>query len=113
MLYLPLLDELFDRSGYVLDRHVQIDAVLIKQLNHVYPQTPERSLSYLLDVFRPAVQCAPPAAVGGVCFPPEFGGDHDVAAKRSECFSDEFLIRKRSVHFRRIEERDAALYGGT
>ena len=79
MLYLAFLDEVFDRSGHILDRHVQIDAMLVEQVNRIYPQAPERSLSYLLDMFRPAIQCAPPAAVAGICFPSEFGGDHDFA----------------------------------
>jgi hypothetical protein len=37
MLYLAFPDEILNRSSDILDRHVQIDAVLIEQVNRIDP----------------------------------------------------------------------------
>ena len=42
---LPLFDQLFDRAGHVLDRHVGINAVLVKQVDVVAAQPAQRAPS--------------------------------------------------------------------
>jgi len=56
MLHLAGLDQIPDGTGNNFDRHLRIDAVLVKQVDHVGLQALERRFSDLLDVFRPAVQ---------------------------------------------------------
>jgi len=43
------------RAGHVLDRHVGIDPVLVKQVDVVGAQPAQRALERFADVFRPAV----------------------------------------------------------
>lgn len=45
-----LRDEIFYCSRHVFDRHVRIDAMLIKQVDHIRPKTLERGLGNLFDV---------------------------------------------------------------
>ena len=49
-------DQILDGARHVLDRHVGIDAVLIEQIDHVDPQTLQRSIRDLPDVFGTTVQ---------------------------------------------------------
>ena len=53
---LPFLDQLLDRAGDILDRHVRIDAVLVEQVDAIGLQALERCLDDLLDVLGPAVE---------------------------------------------------------
>ena len=41
--------------------------------------------------------------------PPELGGDHHLSLERLQRFAHQFLVRERTVHFRGVEEGDAAL----
>ena len=41
----------------------------------------------------------------------ELGGDHHLAAERSERFAHELFVRERAVDFGGVEERDAAFDG--
>ncbi len=41
-------------------------------------------------------------------FPAELGGDHHLSLERLQRFADQFLVRERTVDFRRIEEGHAA-----
>ena len=73
-------DELLDRAGHVLHRHVGIDAVLVEQVDALHAQPAQGGLDRCLDVLRPAVQTGPAAAVEGET---ELGGDDDLLADRS------------------------------
>ncbi|CAB3778538.1 hypothetical protein LMG28614_00643 [Paraburkholderia ultramafica] len=42
----------------------------------------------------------------------EFGGDHDLVAKRRHRFADQFLVDERAVALGGVEESDALLEGG-
>src|SRR3954447_23093626 len=87
--------------------------MLVKEIDHIDLQTLERSLSNLLDVFRPAIEGGPLPPVIEICFPPELRRDHHAAPKWSKCLTYEFFVRERAAHFRRIEERYPSLHGGT
>jgi hypothetical protein len=52
---LALPDEILHGSRHILDRHVRVDAMLIKQIDGVGPEPLERGLGDLLDVLRPAI----------------------------------------------------------
>jgi hypothetical protein len=39
--YLALFDEFADRAGHILDRHLTIDAVLVKEVDMIGPQSLE------------------------------------------------------------------------
>jgi hypothetical protein len=54
-LYLPLLDQITDRVGNLLDRHGRIDAVLIGQVNIVGAKPARGTSIVLTDMLRPAV----------------------------------------------------------
>jgi hypothetical protein len=72
--------------------------------------TPRHSRTRAVSVLRKSVLSN---FFSAVCFPAEFGGDHDIVAKRSESFADEFLVRERSVHWRGVKGRNAAFGRGT
>src|SRR5437762_1351258 len=114
VLHLAFLNQLLHRSRHVLDRHVRIDAMLIEQINHIGPESLERTLGDLLDVLRPAIQ--PRRTLHSTRISsevePELGGDDYLLSKRSEPFADEFFICKGAINFSSIEERDAAFDGG-
>jgi hypothetical protein len=53
MLHLALGDQVLDRGGYVLDRHVRVDAMLIEEINHLDAQPLQRRVAHLADVLGP------------------------------------------------------------
>ena len=55
-LTLPACDELFDRAGDVLDRHVGVHAVLVVQVDHVDAEAAQRAVGGLRDVLGPAIR---------------------------------------------------------
>lgn len=60
--HLALLHQPLHGPGHVLDRHIRVHAVLIKQVYGLDPESPERTLDYSLDVLPLTVQSTP------VCF---------------------------------------------
>src|ERR1700722_18121246 len=96
--YLSFLDKFLDRTGNVLDGNFQVNAVLIEKIEHIYLQALERCLGNLLNVLRTAVEGVPLAAVGGISFEAKLGRDHDLAAKWSQSFADQFLIHQRTIY---------------
>src|SRR5439155_13424964 len=56
MFHLTLLDQLLHRPSHIVDWHVRINPMLIKQIDGIDFETLERRVSYLLDMFRPAIQ---------------------------------------------------------
>ena len=108
MAHLARLDELLDRAGDVLDRHVGVDAMLVQQVDRVDPQPPQGRLGGPPDVLGPAGQAEAAALV--IEGEPELGGDHHVAPERGQRLADEFLVDERAVHLGRVEERDPPLH---
>ena len=103
---LPGLDQILDRAGHVFDRHGEIDAVLVVEIDAVGPEALERFLDDLPDTLRPAVQ-----PVRAVDLEAELGGDGDLVADRREGLADQFLVDVGTVDFRGVEEPDALLVG--
>ena len=71
-------DQVLDRAGHVLDRHVGIDAVLIEQVDHLDPEPLQRGLATARicsgRLFRPAMLAV------RIDVEAELGGDHDLVA---------------------------------
>ena len=65
----------------------------------------------MLDMLRPAVECAPFATVIRIRLPAKLCSDHDLSAKRRECLADQLFVQQRTVHFSRVKERDPAFDG--
>ena len=70
VLHLALRDQVLDRARDIFDGNVRVDAMLIEQIDGVDLKTLERGLGDLLDVFRPAVERVPFAAVWGLASQP-------------------------------------------
>jgi hypothetical protein len=94
---LAVPDEVLHRAGNVLDRNVRIDSVLIEQIDDVGPEALEQSLGNLLDVLRPAIQ----AAGRALNVEAELGCDHHLFTDGRKGFTDERLVRERTVDFGR------------
>jgi hypothetical protein len=103
-------DQVLDRARDLLDRHVGIDAVLIEQIDPIGLEPRERRAGDLADVRRSAVQ---PRLLPAFELESELRRDDDLIANVRERFADEILVRERPVRFGGIEERDAAIDGGT
>src|SRR5271156_2530757 len=58
-------------------------------------------------LFRPA---APGPIIAATQVETKLGGDHHLAAKRSEGFAHKLFVRKRAVHFGGVKECDAAVH---
>jgi hypothetical protein len=103
VLHFAFLDQLLDRSGHVLDRHVWIDAMLIEEVDPIGLQSLQRRLGDLADVRRSAVQ---PGALSVLELEAEFGGDHNLIANRGKGIPDQLFVRVRTVRLGCVEERD-------
>jgi len=75
--YFALLDEFADRAGHVLHGHLTIDAMLIKEVNMVGPQSLEAAFYRRANMRGPAVGAAAFAILDSEA---EFGRDHDLVA---------------------------------
>src|SRR5262245_1027267 len=106
--YLPFLNQVLHRSRHVFDWHFCINTVLIEQIDGFGLEAFERSLGNLLDVLRPAIEAA---LATGLDVKSEFRSDHHLLAERSEGFTDEFLIRKRTVDLGSVEKGNALFHG--
>jgi hypothetical protein len=110
MLYLALLDQILHRSGHILDGHIRVHAVLVKQIDGLDPQALERCLGHPPDLVWAAVQAnAGMWPRDRVVFEPELGGNHHLPAIRLQRFTHQFLVGKRPVHYRGVEEGHAAV----
>ena len=109
MLDLALLDQLLDRAGHVLHRHVRVDAMLVEA------DRCDRSAA-ASERPRPPRGCAPAGCPGPFAriavLEAELGGDHHLVAERRKRLAEQFLIGERAIGFRRVEEGDATFEGG-
>ncbi len=77
---LACVDELPDRAGDLLDRHVGVDLVLVEDVDVTGPEVPQAVLGDLANVFGSAVEDrADLREVGQV--EAELGGDGDLVAE--------------------------------
>ena len=107
---LPGVDELLDRPGDVLDRHIRVDAVLVVEVDVVGAQPAQRTLDGAADARRIAAQATGQDTVL-LERKPELGGDDNLVAVRLEGLTDDVLVGERPVHLGGVEERDAELDG--
>jgi len=77
--------------------HVRIDAMLIEQIDGVYPEPFQRALDGLFDVLRSAVQTDWMRIFLGVNLEPELGRDHHLVTHGSESLAHELFIHERTV----------------
>ena len=106
VLHLAFANQVLDRTGDVLDRHVGIDTVLVEQIDAVRPEALQRRLGYLADVLGPAVE----TSLLPVLEPePELRRNDDLIPNGRERFADDLFVRERAVHLCRVEEGDAAV----
>src|SRR5204863_408002 len=78
VLHLPLVDQVLDGSGDILDRDIRIDSMLVVQVDRLDLQPRERALNHAPDVFGPAVETTPPRLAFGAWCPAELRVDHDL-----------------------------------
>ena len=84
---LSLLDQILDRAGHVLDRHGQVDPVLVVEVDAVGLEPSQRFLDHATDALRTAVE-----PIRAVDREAELGGDFDLLSDRRERFADQFLV---------------------
>ena len=111
--HLALRDQILDRPGHVLDRHLRIDAMLVEQVDAVGAQTPQLGLDHLPDVFGPAVRARRVAApVSGSMSKPNLV-DMTTRSRRLPCSASpsEFLRHEGAVGLGGVEQRDAQIHG--
>jgi hypothetical protein len=112
VLHFALLNQILHRPGYVFDRNVWIDTVLIEQVDNVGPEAFERGIGDLLDVFWATIESTPTLSTIGVRLEAEFRGDHHLIPKRGQCFAHKFFVAEGTINFSGIEEVDAAFDSG-
>src|SRR2546423_1659152 len=108
MLYFPGVDQVLYRTCNVLDRNARIDAMLIKEIDAIGPESLERSLGNLLDVLGPAIQSNLLAVLD---LETKLRCDDDLIAEWSQRFTYKLFISERPVHFSRVKERHTAFDG--
>ena len=97
-------------AGDLFDRDVGVDAVLVQQIDRVDSEALQRTLGGLLDVLgRGYLADVLAVSIEQVR---EFGGDHHLAAERSEGLAHKFLVDERAVDLGCVKEGDAAVHGG-
>src|SRR6185295_3277461 len=110
VLHLAFTNQVAHGTRDVFDRHVRIDAMLIEEVDPVGLEPFQRSLRDVADVRRTAVETGLLAALE---LEAELRRDDHLVTQWRESFADELLVSERPVGFRRVEERHAALEGGS
>jgi hypothetical protein len=104
---LALGDQVLDRARYILDRHIGVDAVLIKEVNHFRTKPLERLVAYLADVFGSAVHAGNLATFD---VESEFGCDYHLVAHRRQRLANNLLVGVGTINLGSVEEGDTALH---
>jgi hypothetical protein len=91
-------------ARHILDRHAQIDAVLVVEVDAIGLQALERTLDHAAYAFGAAVQ-----AIRAVDPEAELGGDGHVVTHRPQRLGDEFFVHIRAIDLGGVEERNTAL----
>ena len=108
VLHLTFPNQILHRAGHIFDRNVRIDTMLIEQIEHVCPESFQRSLSNFLNVLWSTVDAD--LLAFGTDLESELGGDHHSLTHWSQRFADELFVREWAVNFSGVEERDASFH---
>ena len=104
-------DQVLHRARYVFDWHVRVDAMLIEQVDHIGPQSPEEASTTCLmcsgRLFR--VREGSGVVTFGSRSQPNLVAMATLSSHGLKRFSNQFLVRERPITFRRVEERHAAI----
>jgi hypothetical protein len=82
VLDLALCNQVFDCPGYIFDRHVRIDTVLVEQVDAIGSKTPERRFGHSTDLFGSAVDARERAWPVLAVLDTKLRCDHDLVAYR-------------------------------
>src|SRR5271165_7288778 len=107
MLDLAFRDQLLDRARDVFHRHGRIDAVLIEQVNMVRPQPLQRTLDYLADLFRSAIE--PDCLLLLVDLEAELRADENLVANGLQRLPNQLFVDVRTVTLRGVKKVDATI----
>ena len=110
MFHLAFLNKVLHRTRHVLNRNIEIDAVLVVEIDGLHFETLERFFRHPLDVFGPTVQSTPSAAVLRIRLPTKFGRDHHAVAIWEECFTDQLFVQKWAIHLSSVEKCNASFH---
>src|SRR4029077_8731835 len=103
VLHLSLLNEGFDSSRHVLNRHFGINAMLIEKIDGFDLQAREGCVGDLPDVVRPAVETITRAVQ--VNAETKLGGNDYFGEARRQRFTHQFFVRERTIRLGSIEKR--------
>src|SRR5689334_125826 len=99
------LHELLHGTRHVLDRHVRIDAVLVKQIDYIGAQALQSLVRDLTNALGPAIGGLRRVTVAET----ELRRDHDVTAHGFQSLTDNFLVDEGPISLSRVKEGHAAL----
>ena len=108
MLHLAFRDQLPDRAGHILDRHVGIDPVLVEQIDDFDAEPLQRGVGNSRGYARAGCSCPALAVLDAEA---ELGGDHHLVADRPQRLADNLLIGEGTVDLGRVEEGHAPIDG--
>src|SRR5579862_7870994 len=106
-------DQLFDRSRHLLDRHLRINPVLVKEVDVIDAQTLQASVSHRFYMLWPAIGAACALARLKIDVEAELRGNHYLIADGMKCLADQLLVRKGPIGFGGIEMGDAKVVSGS
>ena len=112
VLDLALGDQVLDRAGDVLDRHVRVDAMLIEQVDAVGSQPLEGRLGHRLICSGRLLVPPRRAPVSRSMSKPNLVAMTTWSRIGCERLADQFLVGERAVGLGRVEEGHAAIVGG-
>jgi hypothetical protein len=104
------MDEISYRTCNLFNGHVRIDAMLIEEVDRFDAEPLQRAFYSLPDVVGPAAQTLRLGVRLRTKVEAKLGCDHDAVSQRGKRLTHEFLVHKRAVHLRRVEEGDAPFY---
>jgi hypothetical protein len=100
-------DEIPDGAGYILDRHIRVDPVLIDQVNHIGPQPLQRLVGDSPDALGAAIE-----SIGGhTVLEAELSCDHHLVTDRLQRLAHDLFVDAGPVGFGGVEEGDASIMG--
>ena len=105
--HLALLHELGHCADRLLDRRLEVDAVLVVEVDRVDAEALQRRLAGRADVLRLAADAEELARRSAHV--PELRREHDLVAAAGDRLPDEPLVRAPAVHVGRVEEGDSEL----